>query len=162
MALLFVGKLLVALSICYQAYLLFEDKKTGASFDAHASTAIRSLDLIPAEVRDLLNQHLRLIVVAHLAFSFLAVFVRSAIIKLPVVIGLLVLLFVNYFPITAVPSFRDYEFWQLVATIGGYVYLMGADHGAPTPPQTSKPVRVAETKQAPTSTSQKSGRAKRQ
>lgn len=161
MALLFLGKLLVAVSICYQAYLLFDDKKTATSFDTHAAATLKTLAFIPTDFSGLLLQHLRLAVVGLLAFSGLAVLVRSAIVKVPVVLGLLVLLFVNHWPITAVPSFRDYEFWQLVATIGGYVYLLGADHGAPSHKQ-HKPVPVAESKPAPApAASQKPNKPKR-
>ncbi len=138
MAALFLGKLLVAIGICFQAYLLFEDKTTATSFNSRLSTVLSSCDCIPAEIKVHLKEHLRLVVVALLGFSALMIFIRSCLVKIPVLLGLVTLFIVKYYPITAVPSFKDHAFWQLVATIGGIIYLMGADTCSPKSPAASK------------------------
>lgn len=132
MALLFVGKLLIALGLCFQAYTLFQNKATATQFDTRLATVLTSCDCIPAEIQTHLRQHLRLVVVAFLGFSGLMVLVRSCLVKIPVLLGLVTLLLVKYWPITAVPSYKDQPFWQLLATIGGIVYLMGADNSCCT------------------------------
>ena len=128
MALLFVGKLLIALGLWYQAYLLFEHKATATTFDNQLTTSLKSCHIIPAEIQAHLKAHLRLVVVALLGFSGLMVFFRTAILKIPVLLGLLALLYLRHFPLTAIPSYKDHAFWELVATIGGVIFLLGADH----------------------------------
>lgn len=127
MAALFFGKLLVAIGICFQAYLLFEDKASATAFNSRLGTVLNTCDIIPADIKDLLKTHLRLAVVVMLGFSALAILVRSCLVKIPVLLGLATLFIVRYYPITTVPSFKDHAFWELVATIGGVIYLMGAD-----------------------------------
>jgi hypothetical protein len=128
MALLFVGKLLIALGLCYQAYLLFEHKATVTTFDNQLTTSLKSCHIIPAEIQAHLKVHLRLVVVALLGFSGLMVFFRTAILKIPVLLGLFTLFYLRHFPLTVIPSYRDHAFWELVATIGGVIFLLGADH----------------------------------
>ncbi len=128
MALLFVGKLLIALGLCYQAYTLFENKSTATTFDSQLTTALRPLHVIPADIQLLIKTNLRLIVVGLLGFSALMVFFRTAILKIPVLLGLLTWFWLRYLPLAAIPSFTDHAFWQLVSTIGGIIFLIGADH----------------------------------
>jgi len=127
MALLFVGKLLIAVGLLFQAYLLYDDKASATAFDARLSTVLGVADFIPADIKVQLREHGRLIVAALLSFSVLTVFVRASILKIPVLLGLISLLVIRHFPFIAVPSFRDQTFWELVAIIGGYIYLLGAD-----------------------------------
>ena len=129
MALVLVGKLLIALGICFQAYTLFENKTTAASFDTRVSTLLATCNCIPAEIQEHIKAHLRLVVVAFLGFSGLMVLFKSSLLKVPVLLGLLILFLVRHYPLTAVPSFKDHSFWELVATIGGIIYLMGAEGG---------------------------------
>jgi hypothetical protein len=51
MALLFLGKLLIAVGICFQAYTLYEDKTTALAFDTRLSTVLKSCDCIPADIQ---------------------------------------------------------------------------------------------------------------
>lgn len=127
MALLFVGKLLVALGICFQAYTLFESKSAATVFDNRVNTLLHSCHCIPAEIQGHIKAHLRLVVVGLLGFSALMVLIRSCFVKVPVLLGLLIVFLVRHYPLTAVPSYKDHAFWELVATIGGIIYLMGAD-----------------------------------
>lgn len=130
MALMMFGKLLVALGLCYQAYTLFENKATASPFDDRVATVIKSCDFIPTDIQQHIKAHLRLAVTAMLAFSALMVVFRSCWIKLPVLAGLIITFFVRHWPITTVPSFKDLAFWELIATIGGIIYLMGAEHSS--------------------------------
>lgn len=127
MALLFLGKLLIAVGLVYQAYQLYENKATALAFDAHLSGIFAIVGSVPAEIQDPIKQYGRLVVAFLLSVSSLAAVFRTCLFKIPVIIGLIALLIVRHFPIVSVPSFKDQEFWQLVAIIGGYIYLLGAE-----------------------------------
>lgn len=111
MAFLFLGKLLIAIGLCFEAYTLFHDKTSATAFDTRLGTVLQSCDCIPADIQALLKEHLRMIVVGLLAFSSLTVLFRSCLLKVPVFLGLVVLLVNRYYPLTAVPSFKDHKFW---------------------------------------------------
>jgi|JI10StandDraft_1071094.scaffolds.fasta_scaffold39264_3 hypothetical protein len=128
MALLFVGKLLIALGLCYQAYTLYENKASATLFDNQLAIALKPCHIIPADIQHQIKTHLRLVLVALLGFSGLMVFFKTALLKIPVLLGLLTLFWVRHWPLTAVPSYRDHAFWELAATIGGIIFLIGADH----------------------------------
>lgn len=127
MALLFLGKLLIAVGICFQAYTLYEDKPTALAFNTRLDTVLKSCDCISAEIQAHIKQHLRLVVVGLLACSGLMVLFRSCLLKFAVLLGLSAVFIVKYWPITAVPSFKDHAFWESLAIIGGIIYLMGAE-----------------------------------
>lgn len=127
MALLFLGKLLIAVSICFQAYQLYEDRATATAFDARLATVLKSCDYIPADIQAHIKQHLRLVVVGLLASSALMVFVRSCLIKFAVFLGLVTLFVLRNWPFTGIPSFKDQAFWESLAILGGIMYLMGAE-----------------------------------
>jgi len=57
------------------------------------------------------------------------VFVRSCLVKLPVLLGLVTLFVVRNSPFTTIPTFKDHAFWESLAVIGGIIYLMGAESG---------------------------------
>lgn len=148
MALLLVGKLFIALGLCYQAFLLFENKSTAGTFDQQLTKALQTCHIIPADIQAHLKAHLRLVVVGLLAFSGLMVIFKSAIVKIPVLLGLLTLFYLRHMPLTAVPSYRDHAFWELVATIGGIIFLLGADH-CTSCKKVEKPATTASTDKKP-------------
>lgn len=128
MALLFLGKLLIAAGIGFQAYALYEDKASATNFDTRLSATLASCgDVMPAEAQTLLKQHLRLVVVGLLAFSGLMVFFRSCWLKVPVLLGLAITFVLQHYPFKTMPSYKDQAFWGGLAIIGGIVYLMGAE-----------------------------------
>lgn len=51
MALLFVGKLLIAVGLCFQAYTLYEDKASATAFDSRLATVLKDCDCIPADIQ---------------------------------------------------------------------------------------------------------------
>lgn len=124
---MFVGKLLIAIGLCYQAYNLWENKATASAFDTRANALVHSCSSIPSDIQEHIKTHLRCVVAVFLGFSALMVVARSCWLKVPVLLGLITVFFVRHWPITAVPSFKDLPFWELVATIGGIIYLMGAE-----------------------------------
>ncbi len=144
MVLLFLGKLLIAVGILFQAYTLYEDKATAATFNTKLATCLKTCDMIPAEIRAHIQEHLRLVIVGMLACSGLMVFLKTWLLKLPVLIGLVTLLWMKYWPLTAVPSYKDQEFWGAVAVIGGIIYLMGADCSSCNKTKTKTTTYVAE------------------
>lgn len=94
----FIGKILIIASIGFQAFLLFQDKLTIASFDRHLSKALtHSLSqYLTPDIQTLLKQHLRLVVVGLLASSVLLAVVNKWAIKLPVLLGLVTLLLIEH------------------------------------------------------------------
>ena len=151
MALLFIGKLLIAVGICFQAYTLFEDKQTAAAFNGKLSTCLKTCEIIPAETRNHILEYGRLAVVGLLACSALMVVVRSCLIKTLVLIGLVAQLYMRHWPLTAVPSYKDQAFWGAVAIIGGIIYLMGADSCNSKPSSPSKREKVSSSSESPKS-----------
>lgn len=131
MALLFVGKLLIAVGLCFQAYTLYEDKASAVAFDSRLATVLKSCDCIPADIQAHLKEYLRLVVVGLLGFSSLMVFFKSALLKLPVLLGLVTLFVLRNAPFTSIPTFKDHAFWESLAVIGGVIYLMGAESCGP-------------------------------
>ena len=127
MSLLFIGKLLIALGLCFQAYMLYSNPTVANTFNERLAIVVGSTNAIPSETKPLLLQHLRLVVVGLLACSALMVVVRSFLIKLFVLTGLVILLLVPNHPLSKVPSFHDHAFWESLAIIGGVIYLMGAE-----------------------------------
>ena len=51
MALLFVGKLFIALGLCYQAYTLYENKASATLFDNQLAIALKPCHIIPADIQ---------------------------------------------------------------------------------------------------------------
>jgi len=127
MALLFLGKLLIAVGICFQAYTLYEDKTAALAFDTRLATHFKSCNWFPAETTALILQNLRLVVVGLLASSALMVLFKTAFFKFTVFLGLALTFYIRHWPITAIPSFKDHAFWEQLAIIGGIIYLMGAE-----------------------------------
>ena len=127
MALLFLGKLLIAVGICFQAYTLYEDKASATAFDSRLATVLKSCDFIPSDIQAHIKDHLRLVVVGLLGCSALMVLLKSCLVKLPVLLGLVTLFVLKNAPFTSIPTFKDHAFWESLAVIGGIVYLMGAE-----------------------------------
>ena len=99
MALLFFGKLFIAIGLCFQAYMLFDNPEVANTFNTKLAAALSSCDCIPADIQVHLKQHLRLVVVGLLACSALMVVIRSFFFKFLVIIGLGILLWVNHHPL---------------------------------------------------------------
>lgn len=127
MALLFLGKLLIAIGICYQAFVLYDSLAASTAFNAKLTVLLSTLSFIPADIKLHIVAHLRLVVVGFLGCSAIMVISRSCFWKTLVLLGLVIVMLVNYYPIKKVPSFTDTKFWESLAIIGGIIYLMGAE-----------------------------------
>ena len=127
MALGSLGKFLIAVSLCFQAYILFSDSNTINLFNKQLNTLLTKCDCISTQVAQLLQQHLRFVIVGLLASSALMVISRAIFFKMLVLMGLISLLVIKHFPIKKLPPFDNVQFWEAVAIVGGIVYLMGAD-----------------------------------
>ena len=126
MALLFLGKLLIAVGICYQAFMLFDNDRIAQAFDLRLASVLSSCDCIPAEIKVHVKAHLRMVIVGLLGTSALTVITRTCLFKFLVLVGLVVLTYINYHPFNQIPSFENVRFWESIAIIGGVIYLMGA------------------------------------
>lgn len=122
-----VGKLLIVVSIVFQAYLLFSDAETANQFNTKLSAALTACICIPPNVAAFIQQHARLAVVCLLSSSALMLVFRWCIVKVFVLLGLLTILYIEHQPFTKVPCVGCQAFWQKVAVIGGIIYLMGRD-----------------------------------
>ena len=127
MALLFFGKLFIAIGLCFQAYILFSNVEAATNFNTKLAAALSSCDCIPADIQAQLKEHLRMVVVGLLGCSALMIVIRSSFFKLLVILGLGILIWVNHHPLRQIPSFKEYRFWESLAILGGVIYLMGAE-----------------------------------
>ena len=121
------GKFLMAVSLCFQAYILFEDNNTITLFNKQLQVVIGNCDCITPDIAILLQQYLRYVIVGLLSMSALMVVSRSIIFKFFLLLGLVSLLFIKHYPIKHLPRLDNIQFWEAIAIIGGIIYLMGAD-----------------------------------
>ena len=139
-----VGKLLIVAAICFQAFLLFQDKKEGDLFNKNLNDALAGCDCLKS-VKPLLQQHLRMVVVGLLGLSALMLALRTWVIKLFVLVGLSILLWVEHHNVfRKAPTFAlfdNFPFWHALGVIGAVLYLMDVECVC------TKPVVVAEPKQ---------------
>lgn len=127
MSLLFLGKLLIAIGICFQAYALYSNTAEATAFNTKLAVALKSCDCIPANIKSHLQEHLRFIVVGLLGCSALMVIIRSSIFKFLVILGLTIIILVDNNPLRQIPTLKDHHFWQSLAILGGMIYLLGAE-----------------------------------
>ena len=127
MALLFLGKLLIAVGLCFQAFLLIDNSDVADAFNSRLTTVLASCNCIPLELQTHIRDHLRQIVAGLLCCSILAAFVNSRFLKCLVLLGLVTLMLVRYHHVKSLPSFTDHTFWQCLTVIGGMIYLLGAE-----------------------------------
>ena len=127
----FFGKLLIAVSIIFEAYLLYADKPAIDSFDKQLGHAMTGCDCLTPEILKLIKEHLRLVVAGLLASSILFVAIKSWVLKLPAFIGLSVLLWVEHHGVfKTIPSealLANTAFWHSLGVIGAIIYLAGAE-----------------------------------
>lgn len=124
------GKILIVVSLCFQAYLLFESETVSKHFNDKLTTALTACDCIPAHIAGHILQYARYVVVGLLASSALMLVVKCWCIKVFVILGLSVLLYIEHAPFNKVPCCGDIDLWRKIAFIGGMIYLMGADCSA--------------------------------
>lgn len=91
----FFGKALIIASIVFEAYLFFADKQTITAFDKQLTQAMTGCDWFTPEIQKLLKEHLRLVVAGLLASSALLLVIKHWFFKLPVFIGLSLLLWIE-------------------------------------------------------------------
>ena len=127
----FFGKLLIAVSIIFEAYLLFADKSAIDSFDKQLGHALTGCDCLTPEILKLVKEHLRLVVAGFLASSILFVLVKAWLLKLPAFIGLSVLLWIEHHGVfKTIPTealLANTAFWHSLGVIGAIIYLTGAE-----------------------------------
>lgn len=135
MAVVIFGKILLAISLSFQAYLFLNDPTIIKGFNADLTDALAGCDCLGAQVTQLLHQYLRFVVVGLLFSSVLMAVTKFCIFKVTVLLGLLVILWTeNHQLCKTTPSLNllaNQELWELVAVIGGVIYLMGAECSKP-------------------------------
>jgi len=122
-----VGKILIVASIVFQAYVLFSDAETIASFDTKLKTLWTDCNCVPPHVKELIQEHARLAIVGLLGSSALMLVFKWCFVKLLVLIGLISLLYIEHQPFTKIPCIGCQGFWQKLAVIGAIIYIMGND-----------------------------------
>jgi hypothetical protein len=125
------GKLLIVASIVFQAYLFFADKQTTAAFDRQLVQALSACNCLSPEIQALVKQHLRLVVAGLLASSVLFLVSRCWLLKLPALLGLGLLLWVEHHEVfRSVPTWAIVEntgLWHSLGLLGIVIYLIGAE-----------------------------------
>lgn len=134
----FIGKFLIAISLCFQAFVLYSDPVLALNFDKQAVDLVKSSQNLNYQSIAYLIPHIRLLTCGLLVLSALMVFFKYSLIKFFVLLGLIINLIVIYNPFKKIPGLSNTGFWQEVAIIGGIIYLMGADVGKPV---VAQPVR---------------------
>ena len=123
----FVGRLLIVVGLCLQAYLLLADQPTITGFKKELATTIGHHKFIPPQLAAILKDYLHIAVASLLFSSVLMVVSKSVFSKLMVLMGLMLLMLARYDPVHRVPGFKERSFWQLAAMMGGVIYLMGIE-----------------------------------
>ena len=77
----------------------------------------------------MLQQYLHAVIAACFFSSLLILVSKSTLSKIIVLVGLLALLITKYDVFHKIPAYKERPFWQLLALIGGVVYLMGIERG---------------------------------
>ena len=122
-----IGKILLVVGLCLQAYLLLLDKSTIASFQNDLASTLKRHQFIPNDIATFLTAYLHIIIASLLFTSILLLISKSNLSKILIIIGLCGLLFSKYGLIFKIPSFKERTFWQIIAVIGGVLYLMGIE-----------------------------------
>lgn len=125
----FIGKSLIAFSLCLQAYLLFSHKNSIDEFNRDTQGALSACDCIPPNIQAILKYHLRLVVVGLLLSSAFVAVTKLWVFKLTSILGLLALFWVEHhksFNLQKCPI-GDVGLWESVAVIGALIYLLGAE-----------------------------------
>ena len=120
-----VGKVLIVVGLCLQAYLLLTDKPTIQTFQKELASTISHLKFITPEMSSFLHRYLHAVIAACFFSSIMILVSRSTLSKLIVLVGFLLLLVGKYDIFHKIPAYKERSFWQLLALIGGVIYLMG-------------------------------------
>ena len=98
------GKILIAVSLCVQAYVLYTDNLAATAFNAKCTALLPYIPGLDLKTGAQILPYVRLAVVGLLGLSALMVVVRSSLIKLLVLTGLVLNLIIVYNPIKKVPG----------------------------------------------------------
>jgi hypothetical protein len=123
-----VGKCIIALSLCLQAYLLFQSEPTIKLFNQQLARLLSSCECMPVEVALHVQQHFRFVVIGLLASSVLMIISRSVLPKIFALLGVVAMFAIKNYPLGKLPSIDDISFYQSLALVGGILYLLGADN----------------------------------
>lgn len=140
----FLGKVLIIAGICFQAHLLFNSETVSKDFDLKLTAALTACDCIPAHISVHILQYARFVVVGLMASSILMLVFKCWLLKVFVILGLSVILYIQHQPLNKIPCCGDIDLWRRVAFIGGLIYLMGAEcsSGSCTPkPEVAEQVK---------------------
>jgi hypothetical protein len=125
------GKILIVASIVFEAYLFFADRQTIAAFDKQLNQAIAPCHCLTPEIQALVKEHLRLVIAGLLATSVFTLICRCWSLKLPTLLGLGLLLWVEHHEVfRTVPTLALLEntgLWHSIGLLGVVIYLMGAE-----------------------------------
>lgn len=125
------GKLLIIASIAFQAYLFFTDRQAISTFDKDLTKAMSACNCFTPEIQALVKQHLRLVIVGLLGSSILMVISRCWLLKLPTLLGLGLLLWVEHHQVfRTIPTLALLEntgLWHSLGLLGVVIYLLGAE-----------------------------------
>ena len=124
------GKLLIVVSLVFQAWVLFENQTVAKEFKPKLLAALEACNCIPDHIAGHILEHGRLIIAGLLASSALMIVMRCWSLKLLPILGLSALLWIEHQPFNKIPCIGCVRLWEKVAIIGAIIYLMGADCSA--------------------------------
>ena len=129
----FLGKLLIVASLCFQAFLLYQDKSEGDQFNRNLKSALASCDCL-ASIKPHLEQYLRLVVAGLLFSSTFMIIFKCSTGKLLTLLGLCILFWVEHHAIfrrmPTVILLQNTPFWHSLGVIGAVLYILANECGA--------------------------------
>lgn len=127
----FFGKLLIVASLAFEAYLFFADRQTISIFDKQLSQALSACHCFTPQIQAIAKEYLRLVIAGLLASSVLMLVWRCWSLKLPTLLGLGLLLWVEHHEVFGrLPTLALLEntaLWHSLGLVGVVIYLIGAE-----------------------------------
>lgn len=125
----FLGKALIIASLMFQAYLLFADRQAINSFDKQLTRGLSACSCLTPEISKYVREYLRVVVGGLVASSALILAFRCWFFKLPTLLGLILLLWVEHHEVfVKIPTISILEntaLWHSLGVIGVIIYLLG-------------------------------------
>jgi hypothetical protein len=125
----FLGKALIIASLMFQADLLFSDRQAISAFDKQLTRGLSACSCLTPEISKYAKEYLRLVIAGLIATSALILTFRSWSLKLPTLLGLILLLWVEHHEVfTKIPTISILEntaLWHSLGVIGVIIYLLG-------------------------------------
>lgn len=125
------GKTLIIASLLFQSYLLLSDRQTISAFNKNLNQGLTACHCLTPEIQAYVKTYLREAIAFLIATSVLILVFKYWICKLPILLGLSLLLWVDHHDvfrkIPTIDLLENTAFWHSVGVIGVIIYLIGVE-----------------------------------